>query len=154
MQGAQRAHRPRPGPPAQAHPEGGCELRRGGSVPGRVRQVPGGVGRNIAEAALHLLEGAPPRHAGGAAPSGGGGSSGGTSGGIGGGDADAGPSRSSGGLPEPGNATSGGGREGTSSGGGGRTGGSDGGVLLITVLGRDPAGDALAAHCVSLGCAC
>lgn len=33
----------------QARP-GSVDLQRGGSVPGSVRQVPGGVGRNIAEA--------------------------------------------------------------------------------------------------------
>jgi sugar/nucleoside kinase (ribokinase family) len=30
-------------------------VRRGSSVPGHVSQLPGGVGRNIAEAAHHLL---------------------------------------------------------------------------------------------------
>ncbi|GBF93396.1 hypothetical protein Rsub_06434 [Raphidocelis subcapitata] len=107
----------------QAHPAPGCDVRRGGSVPGEVRQVPGGVGRNIAEAASHLWEGGPGRRRSSGAEAS-------TSGGGGGG-----PAWSGGGAP--------------ARGGGG--GGGGGGVLLITVLGTDAAGDALAAHCASLG---
>jgi sugar/nucleoside kinase (ribokinase family) len=40
--------------PSQAQPTAD-DLQRGSSVPGFVVQLPGGVGRNIAEAAHHLL---------------------------------------------------------------------------------------------------
>lgn len=92
--------------------------------------MPGGVGRNIAEAASYLLafdgdsgslrRGSRRRERGG-----GGGSDQGGSGGSGDG-------------------------SGSGSGGGG-SGTSSSGVMLITVLGDDPAGDTLAAHCASLG---
>jgi sugar/nucleoside kinase (ribokinase family) len=50
---------------AQACPDAGYELRRGSSVLGRAQQLPGGVGRNIAEAAHHLLAGGAPDEAAG-----------------------------------------------------------------------------------------
>lgn len=40
----------------QAHPTAD-DMQRGSSVPGRVVQLAGGVGRNIAEATHHLLQG-------------------------------------------------------------------------------------------------
>lgn len=49
-------------PPLQAHPSGPADVARGGSVPGRVSQSPGGVARNVAEALTRLLAsaGCPP----------------------------------------------------------------------------------------------
>ena len=70
----------------QAAPSTSADVRPGGSVPGSVKQLPGGVGRNIAEAATKLLAGS--------------------------------------------------GRE----------------ALLISVVGRDAAGDSLLASCSQLGC--
>lgn len=42
----------------QAHPTGPADVQRGGSVPGRVSQSPGGVARNVAEALTLLLKSA------------------------------------------------------------------------------------------------
>lgn len=91
-------------------------------MPGTVRQTPGGVARNIAEAALHLLQ----EEGGACCCSGGGVCSG---------------------RQQHHNNSScgcGGGGKGACCGGGSP-------VELITVLGGDAAGDALAAHLRGLG---
>lgn len=42
----------------QAHPTTDADVRRGGSVPGRVEESPGGVARNVAESLARLCQSA------------------------------------------------------------------------------------------------
>lgn len=109
--------------PTQAHPAPAADVRRGGSVPGVVRQVPGGVGRNIAEAAAHLMA---LDAAGAAGASASGRRSAST--------AAASSSDSTAAMQQQQQRRR-----------------PNSGVMLITVLGRDAAGDALARHCAALG---